>query len=324
MKNLHLVKTDKPSRLFLNKINNKLLLDSDTYSDLKKILPSSKYQHIYITSDEEIKEGDWCILLENHYINGGIGKYNTKKAQGYGLHNTKFFQKIILTTDQPLIDDGVQAIDEEFLQWFVKNPSCEEVEVKSFCKHEDNCPSQGAYDKQYLCDVAYKIIIPQEDKSESMTKEEQGKFAFDRFIAGAKSDTARDYWYSKFKQETTLEQIDQTNHITKGSIALVYKQDALKLDELESKLDNSLSKETTESLFEWLISKRVDDDLTDDEWLIKEKHKETLEFGEWLLANEIDYVDNTNEGNIYIIFGYMDYYGVRLTMEDLHKIYLKH
>jgi hypothetical protein len=34
-----------------------------------------------------------------------------------------------------------------------------------------------------------------------MTKEEKGKFAFDRFIAGAKSDTARDYWYSKFKQE---------------------------------------------------------------------------------------------------------------------------
>jgi hypothetical protein len=34
-----------------------------------------------------------------------------------------------------------------------------------------------------------------------MEKEELGKFAFDRFIAGAKSDTARDYWYSKFKQE---------------------------------------------------------------------------------------------------------------------------
>jgi len=34
-----------------------------------------------------------------------------------------------------------------------------------------------------------------------MNKEELGKIAFDRFIAGAKSDTARDYWYSKFKQE---------------------------------------------------------------------------------------------------------------------------
>jgi hypothetical protein len=156
-----------------------------------------------------------------------------------------------------------------------------------------------------------------------MTKEELGKLAFDRFIAGAKSDTARDYWYSKFKQQTTLEQleqIDQTNPITKGSTALVYKQEALNLDELESKLDNSLSKETTESLFEWLSSKRIeDDDLTDDEWLIKEKHKETLAFGEWLLSNEIDFLDNTIEGNIY------EYNGLRLgfTIEDLHEFYLK-
>jgi len=39
------------------------------------------------------------------------------------------FKKIILTTDQDLIDNGVQDIDTEFLEWFVKNPSCEEVTV---------------------------------------------------------------------------------------------------------------------------------------------------------------------------------------------------
>jgi hypothetical protein len=122
-----------------------------------------------------------------------------------------------------------------------------------------------------------------------MDKEELGKFAFDRFIAGAKSDTAKDYWYSKFKQ------------------------DALDLDKLESKLDDSLSKETTESLTQWLDNKRVD------EWLIKEKHKETLEFGEWLLSNEIDFIDNTIEENIY------EYNGLRLgfTIKDLHEFYLK-
>jgi hypothetical protein len=132
-----------------------------------------------------------------------------------------------------------------------------------------------------------------------MTKEEKGQFAFDRFIAGAKSDTAKDYWYSKFKQQSMKEALD--------------------LDELESKLDNSLSKETTESLFEWLSSKRIDDDLTDDEWLIKEKHKETLHFGEWLLSNEINFIDNTIEGNIY------EYNGLRLgfTIKDLHELYLK-
>jgi hypothetical protein len=146
-----------------------------------------------------------------------------------------------------------------------------------------------------------------------MTKEEKGKFAFDRFIAGAKSDTARDYWYSKFKEELGQE-VGQ-------SVQAVFTEhkEALDLDKLESKLDNSLSKETTESLFEWLISKRVDDDLTDDEWLIKEKHKETLEFGEWLLANDIYFIDNTDKGNIY------GYNGLSLgfTIEDLHEFYLK-
>jgi hypothetical protein len=37
--------------------------------------------------------------------------------------------KIILTTDQELIKDGVQVIDDEFLKWFVKNPSCEDIEI---------------------------------------------------------------------------------------------------------------------------------------------------------------------------------------------------
>jgi hypothetical protein len=180
-----------------------------------------------------------------------------------------------------------------------------------------------------------------------MNKKELAEMAFDRFIAGAKSDTARDYWYSKFKEEqdnryseedmgkTIIFAFDTFSEaLSRREIELranefiqslyIKKQDTLNLDELESKLDNSLSKETTESLTQWLDSKRVDDDLTDDEWLIKEKHKETLKFGEWLLASEIEYVDNTTEGNIYMIFGYWDYYGVGVTMKDLHEIYLKH
>jgi hypothetical protein len=41
------------------------------------------------------------------------------------------FRKIILTTDQELIKDGVQAIDDEFLEWFVNNTSCDRVEIKT-------------------------------------------------------------------------------------------------------------------------------------------------------------------------------------------------
>jgi hypothetical protein len=73
--------------------------------------------NIYITNDEVIKAGDYFWKPDCNMI---------FKAE-YTPH--KGCQKIILTTDQELIKDGVQAIDDEFLQWFVKNPSCESVEV---------------------------------------------------------------------------------------------------------------------------------------------------------------------------------------------------
>jgi hypothetical protein len=38
-------------------------------------------------------------------------------------------EKIIMTTDPKLIKDGIQGIPNELIEWFVKNPSCEEVEV---------------------------------------------------------------------------------------------------------------------------------------------------------------------------------------------------
>jgi hypothetical protein len=71
---------------------------------------------IYITSDEKPKAGDWSLYQNKIHkcIEDIVGDE---------------FKKIILTTDQDLIADGVQAIDDEFLEWFVENPSCEWVEV---------------------------------------------------------------------------------------------------------------------------------------------------------------------------------------------------
>jgi hypothetical protein len=145
MKNLHIIPTDKPSRLFLNKVNNKLLLDSDTYCDLIKRLPSSNYQNLYITNDEEIKEGDY-------YYNERLNQvYQAIRKLGYNTVDREF--KVILTTDLRLAPD-VQKIDDEFLEWFVKNPSCEGVEVADLWK--DGNPSTH---------FSYQIIIPQEESN---------------------------------------------------------------------------------------------------------------------------------------------------------------
>jgi hypothetical protein len=113
MKNIHLLPTDKASRLWLDS-DNKLWIHE---------IPTTLFmmQNIYITSNEEIKEGDWLLIIDDFetYVH---------EHKGDNLPTT-YYKKIILTTDQDLIKDGVQAIDGEFLQWFVKNSSCEEVEV---------------------------------------------------------------------------------------------------------------------------------------------------------------------------------------------------
>jgi hypothetical protein len=109
-------------------------------------------KNIYITSDEEIKDVDYRLNIQRDYF-----KKSDKEGLDYYNKRNDIFKKIILTTDQDLIKDGVQSIDDEFLQWFVKNPSCESVEVE--------------YDKDVLSygvDLAkiygyYKIIIPQEE-----------------------------------------------------------------------------------------------------------------------------------------------------------------
>ena len=122
MRNIHLIPTDKPSRLYLG--NNGNFVFGMIQTSIQSRNDDFTNQNIYITSDEEIKEGDWY--------------YDTKDLESLvpiyqRSQNLKFYsgcKKIILTTDGDLISNGVQAIDDEFLEWFVKNPSCEKVEVK--------------------------------------------------------------------------------------------------------------------------------------------------------------------------------------------------
>jgi hypothetical protein len=123
MKNIFLLPTDKPSRLTIRLKTDELMFSYKEFvnqeSDGVKL---NKNQHIYITNDEEIKEGDWRYDSNFNKITKGIGESIT-----YIKNHCK---KIILTTDQDLIKDGIQSIDDEFLEWFVKNPNCENVEIE--------------------------------------------------------------------------------------------------------------------------------------------------------------------------------------------------
>ena len=148
MKNIHLIPTENPSSLF--EIDGHLIINKE------QLIQPKYYRNIYITNSEEIKEGvdQWYLdkVLNEPYNSGGA-QYSSKQ------------DVIILTTDQDLIKDGVRAIDDEFLEWFVKNPSCEFVEViKDLFQVNQNNPAlkgSTALVKQH------KIIIPQEEPKQN-------------------------------------------------------------------------------------------------------------------------------------------------------------
>ena len=142
MKNIHLLPIDKPSRLV--KIYNDVNRETFTLKLNIEVNDSFKeYVNVYITSDEEIKDvrphkGKWHLEKEN--ILNKFPDYLTDLSE---------CKLVIMTTDDDLINDGVQSIDDEFLEWFVKNPICEEVEVELL---------EYGFDEVPIC--KYKIIIP--------------------------------------------------------------------------------------------------------------------------------------------------------------------
>jgi hypothetical protein len=177
MKNIHIIPTDKPSRLVLRNADNKLVRHT----------PITKWhsvnQNIYITSDEEIKERDYILETDN----------NTTNIADKDYYRNEFDFKIILTTDQDLIKDGVQAIDGEFLEWFVKNPSCEEVEVEDLWNNDNEFTHSH-----------YEIIVPKEEPRQETLEQAAENYTKDGtkhfiektnvelgFIAGAKWQTER-------------------------------------------------------------------------------------------------------------------------------------
>ena len=146
MKNIHLIPTDKPSNGYILGKCIKELADvkKGQFAKTHYLMLSEEYfqpHHIYITSDSEIKEGDWCIC---EYSDGGVSVNTYKDSSGINKY------KIVLTTDGDL--DGVQAIDDEFLEWFVKNPSIDEVEV-----------SYGVLKPFQSEDKGYMIHLPDND-----------------------------------------------------------------------------------------------------------------------------------------------------------------
>ena len=143
--NIHLITTPEVSRIVLREKDKKIVLHT----------PITQWhginQHIYITSNDKALEPEWGYIP----FEGGTVKR-------IGRYFADDWKKIILTTDPKLIEDGIQAIDDTFLEWFVKNQSCEEVEVKKECCGQCDERLCEVYDLG-IKELDYKIILPRKN-----------------------------------------------------------------------------------------------------------------------------------------------------------------
>ena len=157
MKNIHILPTDKPSRLVLS--NNSILTiikeSNYNFSHIKSV-------HIYITSDEEIKDGEYGICLnlvrEGFKSHQAVFKMDVDQRHSMemlGGQKKAEVLKVILTDDLDLIEDDIQEIPEEFIKWLILNPTCEFVEIKV----------EDMFDETYgeMSGEWYKIEIPDND-----------------------------------------------------------------------------------------------------------------------------------------------------------------
>jgi len=166
MKNIFLLPTDQPSRL-VEDLNGVFSLMGESIEVGGPICNIN----IYITSDEEIKEGDWYL-----------DTFNTQRIKANEFSDHKHYgnacKKIIFTTDFRLAPD-VQKIDDEFLEWFVENPSCEFVEIKevrqrchltlkNWVDEDENGEFPMSIAGAFSYRRIYKVIIPQEEPKQKL------------------------------------------------------------------------------------------------------------------------------------------------------------
>lgn len=121
MKNIHLLPTDKPSSLGYHfDIVKTGKVDYAPDLGFKEFNTKNNFQHrphfIYITNDEDIKEG-WKGYAYKKDVKGEVFKHSYTTNQWY-----KDAKKIILTNDPTLIEDGVQEVNSSFLSFYAENP----------------------------------------------------------------------------------------------------------------------------------------------------------------------------------------------------------
>lgn len=156
-----LLPTENKTRIHKAK-DNRIICSLGNYS--KDNFDFDSNQHLYILSDDEIKEEDWFYRKEI-----GFKEISLYKA-GIQLKNCK---KVIATTNPNLIKEGVASIDDKFVKEYCNNPVEEVlVEYELYNTKPNALPIYGKFDyKLKLSSNGSIIIKPVEETWDDIEEE---------------------------------------------------------------------------------------------------------------------------------------------------------
>ena len=153
-----------------------------------------------ISNTEDVNDNDYIITKDDRLIKVSY-LLSDEVAKGF---------KVILTTNDQLIKDGVQAINDEFLNWFVKNPSCDFIRTLKVPYFDESSHS-------------YLLDIPKEEPKQELSLKINDEFLdttskeilytlmeeFDNLVTENSSEETP-------KQEITIEEIEQQITLTEA------------------------------------------------------------------------------------------------------------
>lgn len=189
MKNVHLLQTEVyPAKLQLDRDYGTLkILDEPCVINGQDFVGAN----LYIISNELYTVG-WYLDNNNH-----ITKTTTKQESAWEYQQK--WKKIILTTDQNLIKDGVQALDDEFLNWFIKNQKREIPIITTAVNNESH----------YTTNIGFESGRKEESEQERVYSEEDmrecWKAAFEESFnkwVKRKPKTTFKKWLNQFKKSS--------------------------------------------------------------------------------------------------------------------------
>ena len=205
MKNVHLLQTEtSPAKLQLDRDYGTLTIwDEPCVSNGQDFVGAN----LYITSNEEIQIDEWCFEIYNRESTAVAPRFIDENNNTWWLRQINMnvsaddanCKKIILTTDPRLIKDGVQALDDEFLEWFIKNQKREIPIITTTVNNESHYTTNIGFE-------SWRKETPEQERSyseEDLRECWKAAFeeSFNKWVKG-KPKTTFKKWLNQFKKSS--------------------------------------------------------------------------------------------------------------------------